>query len=560
MKTNAIRALREKLAADEATYGVWITLEAPSITEMAVALGLDWIVIDAEHGHLDWKEIVEHLRATARSRTVALVRLAELNGGLIKRVLDIGADGFVVPWVESAEQVREAIMWSRFPPEGRRGIGGERATAWGQCLVEHTREANEHVLVVPLLETITAARCAAEIAAVDGFEWCAFGPADFSASVGHRGQWEGPGVADELLRMKDTLRAAGKQCAIIATSIEDIARRRDQGFRLIGLGMDAGLMARQLRTLLTAAGRPAAMNTCFDPLHTLSSDVRRARPPAEARDERIEATAQPGQVPAVELAPGVTLQPLIGGHNHARDLTTGIVTFAPGAALPYHLHPHGESLTVLSGRGQLEVEGRRYRLDPLDNLTIPRGRAHQTSNPSADTPLVAHIAMPTATPSRTLVETKFDVQWMPQESTGVAGAERRSRFRTTRRRLVERAGEVAEQFSAALLPDLRMPAEVTNVEDNPTLEMCGGYAILHPGGQGAAQYCEYDSAVFVISGAVACRTESGRRELAQGMALWVPKGRAFAWQNRTEAPAEWLWVVAGPHPAQVLVDEAFLTS
>jgi len=75
--------------------------ESPSITEMAVALGMDWVVIDAEHGHLDWKEIVRALRATARSETVALVRIAELNGGLIKRALDIGADGIVVPWVET---------------------------------------------------------------------------------------------------------------------------------------------------------------------------------------------------------------------------------------------------------------------------------------------------------------------------------------------------------------------------------------------------------------------------------------------------------------------------
>src|SRR5437016_14306913 len=106
MKAGAIKALRDKLAADQPVFGLWITLESPSITEMAVALGLDWVVIDAEHGHLDWKEIVEHLRATVRSETVALVRIAELNGGVIKRVLDIGADGVVIPWIETAAQLK----------------------------------------------------------------------------------------------------------------------------------------------------------------------------------------------------------------------------------------------------------------------------------------------------------------------------------------------------------------------------------------------------------------------------------------------------------------------
>src|SRR3954470_12326601 len=104
MKTAAICNLRLKLAADTPAFGLWVTLESPSITEMAVALGADWVVIDAEHGHLDWKEIVEHIRATVGSETVALVRIAELNGALIKRALDLGADGVVIPWVESAEQ------------------------------------------------------------------------------------------------------------------------------------------------------------------------------------------------------------------------------------------------------------------------------------------------------------------------------------------------------------------------------------------------------------------------------------------------------------------------
>src|SRR6476661_9657317 len=102
MKTGSLCRLRRQLASDAPVFGLWITLESPSITEMAVALGLDWVVIDAEHGHLDWKEVVEHLRATVRSDTVALVRVAECNVGLIKRALDIGADGVVIPWVESS--------------------------------------------------------------------------------------------------------------------------------------------------------------------------------------------------------------------------------------------------------------------------------------------------------------------------------------------------------------------------------------------------------------------------------------------------------------------------
>src|SRR5262249_53447445 len=162
---------------DQTVLGLWVTLESPSITEMAVALGLDWVVIDAEHGHLDWKEIVEHIRATVRSETVALVRLAELNGGLIKRALDIGADGVVIPWVGTTEQLEQAVRYALYPLEGLRGIGAERATCWGQCFVEHTQDANEQVLVVPIFETVRAAQNIGRLAQIPGVDVCYFGPA-----------------------------------------------------------------------------------------------------------------------------------------------------------------------------------------------------------------------------------------------------------------------------------------------------------------------------------------------------------------------------------------------
>jgi phosphoglycerate dehydrogenase-like enzyme/2-keto-3-deoxy-L-rhamnonate aldolase RhmA len=259
MKTSAVQALRRTLAADQPAFGLWVTLESPAVTEMAVALGLDWVVIDAEHGHLDWKDITEHLRATVRSETVALVRIAELNGGLIKRALDVGADGVVVPWVESAEQLARAVSYARYPPEGVRGIGAERATAWGQALAEHAGTANEHVLIVPIIETVRGAAAVPDMCAVPGVDLFWFGPADFSASAGFRGQWEGPGVADEIVRLKDIFYRAGKVCGVMATGDADVRRRLDQGFRMIGLGADAGLLIRSLRASLGAVGRDRGM-------------------------------------------------------------------------------------------------------------------------------------------------------------------------------------------------------------------------------------------------------------------------------------------------------------
>lgn len=263
MNTTAIRKLRATLADGRAAYGLWVTLESASVTEMAVGLGLDWVVIDAEHGALDWRDIVEHLRATARGETVALVRVSDLDRGLIKRALDLGADGVVIPWVETADQLRRAVAYARYPPEGGRGIGAERATGWGECMPEHAAEANDHVLVVPMIETVAAAAEVPRMCEVEGTEVFFFGPADFSASAGHRGQWEGPGVAATILGLKDAIRRAGRHCGVVAAGPANLVERSDQGFRMLGLGLDGGLLLRSLHESLAAVGRDRKIRSGF---------------------------------------------------------------------------------------------------------------------------------------------------------------------------------------------------------------------------------------------------------------------------------------------------------
>ena len=265
MKVKALQKLRQKLNQNEPIYGLWVTLESASITEMAVALGLDWVVIDAEHGHLDWKDINSHIMAALRSDTVVLVRIAERSTILSKRALDIGADGIMIPWMEKVEEVEEAVRDCRYPPEGRRGIGGERATAWGQCLSEHAAEANENVLIVPLIESIAAIPNVATMCEVDGIDLFFFGPADFSSTAGFRGQWEGPGVAEQILSLKDTINAAGKHCGVVSTSNQNLTDRLDQGFRMLALGTDSGLLLRSLHQSLQEVDRDRLPATSLDP-------------------------------------------------------------------------------------------------------------------------------------------------------------------------------------------------------------------------------------------------------------------------------------------------------
>ncbi|MFV1965990.1 MAG: aldolase/citrate lyase family protein, partial [Pirellulaceae bacterium] len=453
MKTEALKRFRDRLARNEAVHGLWVTLESASVTEMAVALGLDWVVIDAEHGHLDWKEINEHVRAGLRSGTVVLVRLAERSTSLTKRALDIGADGVVIPWVETAEQLEEAIRDCRYPPEGRRGIGGERATAWGQCFAEHTAEANEHVLVVPLIESLAAVPNVPAMCNVDGVDVFFFGPADFSAMAGFRGQWEGPGVAERILELKDTINAAGKRCGLITTSIENLVGRHDQGFRMLGLGADTGLLLRSLHQSLQAVNRDRLMATSLAPEDGRAIQVPLSRRPGHMQPDRDEVITELSDCEPVELQPGVSLTRLVGDFNTARNLTTGIVTFKPEAVVDCHTHPCSESITVLNGEAEITVEGRVYRLTPLDNIVIPRWLPHAATNPDPEKTARLHTALAMSVPERERVSRAFTRTEMSADSDGLRGFERVTRFQSAKRWSgVGPGAEFIDFFNAKLIP------------------------------------------------------------------------------------------------------------
>lgn len=242
--------LRKLVAGNKSTFGLWVTLESATVTEVAAEIGVDWIVIDMEHGSLDYRDVLNHLRAAKGSDMAVLARVPETSVSTIKKCLDLGVHGILLPLVRTAADLEEGFGFARYPTLGLRGIGGERAVRWGLRMEEYLGCANEETLVIPLIETADASRNIESILAVPGLEAIFFGPADLSASFGHLGVWEGPGIAEEILRIADLANSKGIHTGIVGVSFEDVMLRQSQGFRMIGLGSDAGMIIRQLKSLL----------------------------------------------------------------------------------------------------------------------------------------------------------------------------------------------------------------------------------------------------------------------------------------------------------------------
>ncbi len=545
MKTGALQKLRHKLSSNEEVFGIWITLESASVTEMAVALGMDWVIVDAEHGHLDFADILAHIRATVRSDTVVLVRLAELQEGLIKRLLDIGADGIVIPHIESAEQLKRAVSYSKYPPEGIRGIGAERATGWGDCIIEHLQEANENVLVIPIIESMAGGDNIKEMLAIPGAEIFFFGPADYCASAGHAGEWDNVIVKDHIRHVKNLVIASGKHCGILTKGTMDMERRKQEGFRMLALGFDTGILLKGLKEALAETGRHRSVKPDLSPAIDVEKNLTET-PPTLIQPDRFEKIFKPGEGDFIELAPGISCEALVGKHTNAVNLFTAIVTFAPGEiTLPPHSHPHAESITLLSGAARVQVDDRSYKLQPLDNITIPRDCVHCVQNLSGNKQAIFHIAMPVSTPQRSLVENfAGPADYIPDDFNGHKGPERITRYKNAWHYAADDHTEFIDFFNDTLMPGIGMS---------------GGYGLFYSGGRLPAHLHDFDESICIIQGEATCFVEGRRYEMSDYATAIQPRGRIHYFINNTPEKMAMIWVYAGPRPERIEVEDRYAT-
>ena len=188
-------ALKKKLTNNELTIGSWVTLGNPGIAEILSNSGVDWLVIDIEHTTISLEQTGELIRIIELSGVSSLVRLTSNDGNQIKRVMDAGAQGIVVPMVKSVKDAKSAVAATRYPPLGNRGVGLARAQGYGSSFQEYLSwqsDIDDGPVVVVQIEHIEAVANLNEILDVDGVDAFIIGPYDLSCSMGIPGEFDHP--------------------------------------------------------------------------------------------------------------------------------------------------------------------------------------------------------------------------------------------------------------------------------------------------------------------------------------------------------------------------------
>lgn len=244
-------SLRDRLAAsDRPLAGAWICSGSPIVAEIVAGSGLDWTLIDGEHGPLGLESTVALLHAVSAYPITPVVRLPSGDPTLIKQYLDLGAQTLLIPMVNTAQEAAAVVAASWYPPRGTRGVGSALSrSAQFNRIDNYLQRAHEFTSIFVQIESaegVTNAQAIAETAGVDGVF---IGPSDLAASMGLLGQQEHPDVVDAVLGTIQTVREAGKPVGVNAFAPEVAQRYIDAGADFVLHAADVSILARTTEKL-----------------------------------------------------------------------------------------------------------------------------------------------------------------------------------------------------------------------------------------------------------------------------------------------------------------------
>ncbi len=242
-------SLKMKLKNNQLTIGSWLSFGFPPIAEMMAKAGYDWLVVDMEHTGIATNEMFQMIQVIDLAGCTPLVRVGANDPLLIKRAMDSGAHGVIVPMICTPDEAKMAVDSIYYPPRGSRGVGLSRAQDYGLGFERYKEWAEKETILIAQIEHYKAAGSIDEILAVDGIDGFIIGPYDLSGSLGHPGNFEHPDVVACLDKVTAGMKRSPKAGGVhVVMPDEDLLRKRiEEGYTFVAYGDDMVFLAEKLR-------------------------------------------------------------------------------------------------------------------------------------------------------------------------------------------------------------------------------------------------------------------------------------------------------------------------
>lgn len=233
-------SLKQKLKNNELTIGSWIMMGNSMSVEVMALAGFEWLVVDIEHTSIDLQTAENLIRTIQANNMKALVRVSKNEEVVIKKILDMGADGIIVPMVSSKEDALQAVEYAKYPPIGKRGVGLYRASKYGTNFDEYKKWVNEELVIIAQIEHIDAVNNIDEIVRVDGIDGTIIGPYDLSGSMGYPGEFEREDVKIAVQKVLDKCKEHEIPSGfhVVDTDPKKLKLKIDQGCTFLAYGID----------------------------------------------------------------------------------------------------------------------------------------------------------------------------------------------------------------------------------------------------------------------------------------------------------------------------------
>jgi len=242
------------------SFGSWLQIGHPAAAALMASLGFDWLTVDLEHGAIDISQCLALVQAIKGQGVTPMARLPYNDKIWIRRALDTGFMGLIIPMVNSGAEAAAAVKVAKYPPAGERGIGYAPANMYGTRLDEYISKANDDINVIAQIETSSGVEHVAEILAVEGINGVFMGPYDLSGSYGILGQFDHPTMRAAYQKVLKACKQANKLAGIhvVKPSTEEVQCRLKQGFNFIALSLDVTFLAEGCKRMLQAARESAS--------------------------------------------------------------------------------------------------------------------------------------------------------------------------------------------------------------------------------------------------------------------------------------------------------------